>query len=152
MTDEQVYLISSLNSMFFVEWHFCRKAFRRQNLCRNILSTNFRRKASRRQYISSTIHFVEKFSSTKHFVDTALRRQYISSTGHFVDRTFRREIIIIFFSFFSPSEQKFKRLLIYFVSWQWKKIILFLSINSIYYILTVSNKSDSSQRSSFTLR
>jgi len=57
--------------------------------------------------LSSNDTFVEK-----HFVDRTFRRQFFgrhntSSTEHFVGETFRWKIII-FFSFYSPSEQKFK--------------------------------------------
>ena len=67
-----------------------------------IWSKKVRRKADGRKI------FVEKFSSTRHFVDTALRRQAFrrnifvdtalrrhdtSSTQHFVDTTLRRQSI-----------------------------------------------------------
>ena len=68
----------------------------RQNFVDRQLVDKFLSKTFCRHSTSSTQHFVdehfvENFSSTKHFVDTALGRHSTSSTEHFVDTALRRQ-------------------------------------------------------------
>ena len=84
-------LSKSISSTKFLSKNFCRKI-----LCRHDTSSigHFAEK------FSSTRHFVDttlcrhSSSSIRHFVDTALRRHNTSSTYHFVDISFRRQISI----------------------------------------------------------
>ncbi len=73
----------------------------------------------------------------------------LSSIGYFVDRKFRRKVIFLFLLFFVVEKCRyylfFSDLLSLFKPTNF-------SIDSIYYIFTVSNKNDSSQMSAFTLR
>ena len=91
------------------------KKFVERQMVDKFLSKNFRRHST-----SSTKHFVEKyfvekFSSTKHFVDTALRRHNISSTQHFVDIAFRRQIT-------SSIESEEAHMIITELYWSYRKI------------------------------
>jgi hypothetical protein len=120
--DQDDLVAVNANTMLFVERHLVDKTFCRRNFVEKFSSKVFCRKAFRRQNISSTRHFVEKFSlksisSTDHFVEK-----------HLVDGTLRRQNVLskdkCFSSHFLTVRIKCKQIFwLFFYEWRRNKII-----------------------------